>query len=122
MENVESQLRGITPAGLRWSLAAGFLAWGADLGLSYMLEQHTCSTGHLYVLRLITAVSLLVALSGFTTGLLQHRKLVHVAEENGVRAADRALFQARLGIGFSLGFAIVIVAAAVPRFILHPCS
>ena len=44
---------GKTPVGIWWSLVAGFAAWGIDLGLSYMLEQHSCSTGHYYVLHTI---------------------------------------------------------------------
>jgi uncharacterized membrane protein len=122
MDDVQREFQGKTPAGLQWSMWAGFLAWGADLGLSYVLQQHACSTGHYYVLRGITAVTLVVALSGFVAAFQQHRKLAQSAEEQGVRPSDRALFQARLGIGFSLGFVVVIIAAAVPRWILGLCA
>ena len=55
MAKSEQQIQsGRTPAGLWWSLAAGFAAWGLDLGLSYLLERHTCSTGDGSVLHLIS--------------------------------------------------------------------
>ena len=70
MADLEREVRaGKTPWALWWSLVAGFLAWTLDLGLSYVLEQHSCSTGHYYVLHVIAIVSLGIALSGFGTGL-----------------------------------------------------
>ena len=64
MARSEQQIEaGRSPLGLWWSLIAGFVAWGIDLGLSYMLEQHSCSTGHHYVLHVISIVCLAVALS-----------------------------------------------------------
>ena len=36
--------------GVWWGIAAGPLAWGVDLGASYAVTQHACSTGHYYVL------------------------------------------------------------------------
>jgi hypothetical protein len=35
---------------------AGPLAWAIDLGFSYVMAQHACSTGHYYVLHVITVV------------------------------------------------------------------
>jgi hypothetical protein len=114
---------GETPWGLRWSLIAGFVAWGTDLGFSYILEQHSCSTGHHYVLHVISVVCFVVALSGFLTGVADFKQLPRnqVAEEGG-RPLDRAYFQALLGMVFSLSFALVIIAGAVPRWILSPCE
>jgi hypothetical protein len=113
---------GRTPAGLWWSLIAGFVAWGADLGLSYMLEQHSCSTGHHYVLHAIGIVCFVMALSGFGTGLVEFRRFPGTTSEEGGSHFDRARFQALLGIAFSLSFALVIIAGLVPRWILGPCE
>jgi hypothetical protein len=108
--------------GCGWSLAAGFAAWSADLGLSYILEQHSCSTGHHYVLHVISLVCLIVALSGFALGLSEFKKLPGNTTEEGGSHFDRAHFEAVLGMAFSLSFAIVIIAGSVPRWFLSPCE
>ena len=113
---------GKTPLGLWWSLIAGFLAWGLDLGLSYMLEQHSCSTGHYYVLHVIGVVCFLIALSGFGTGLVEFRRFPGETSEEGGSRFDRAHFQAVLGMAFCLSFSIVIVAGSIPHWILSPCE
>lgn len=113
---------GQTPAMLWWSLIAGFLAWGLDLALSYTLEQHSCSTGHHYVLHWISIVCALIALSGAAFGYAEFKKLPAGAREEGGSRWDRAHFQTLLGIGFSLSFTVVIIAGAIPRWILSPCE
>lgn len=113
---------GKTPWGIWWSLAAGFVAWGIDLGLSYMLEQHSCSTGHFYVLHTISFVSFALAISGFAAGFIEKRRFPHDSKEEGGSSLDRAHFQALIGMIFSLSFAVVIIAGAIPRWILSPCQ
>ncbi len=113
---------GRVPLGLWWSLVAGFAAFGFDLGASYVLVQHSCSTGHHYVLHLISLVAFVLALSGFFMGFSEIRLLPHEAKEEGGSHFDRAHFQALLGMLFSLSFAAAIIAQSVPRWILTPCS
>ena len=105
-----------------WGLAAGPLAWGLDLGSSYAVAPHACSTGHHYVLHVITWVCFLVALSGFVLAFMIHRRLPQPANAEGHLPRDRAFFLSLLGITMSLGFSIVIIAETVPRWILDPCS
>ena len=113
---------GRTPSSLWWSLVAGFVAWGFDLGLSYMLEKHSCSTGHHYVLHGISIACFVVALSGFIAGLVEFRRFPGTTSEEGGSRFDRAHFQALLGMAFSLSFALVVIAGSVPRWILNPCE
>jgi hypothetical protein len=113
---------GKTPLELWWSLIAGFLAWGVDLGSSYVLEQHSCSTGHHYVLHAISFICLLLALSGFATGLAGLRRLPKETSEEAGGRYDRAYFQSLLGMMFSLSFVVVVIAGSVPRWILSPCD
>lgn len=113
---------GKTSWGIWWALIAGFLAWGVDLGLSYTLEQHSCSTGHHYVLHAISFACLVVALSGLFTGLSELRRFPPDTSEEGGSRFDRAHFQAMIGMAFSLSFAVIIIAGAVPRWILSPCD
>jgi hypothetical protein len=113
---------GETPAAVRWSLAAGFLAWILDEGLSYVVTQHSCSTGHYYLLHLISAFCFAVALTGVYAGWTAAQKLPHDKMEEGPRPPDRAHFQSLLGMLFSASFSVVIIALAVPRWILSPCD
>ena len=123
MARSEEQIQaGRTPPGLWWSLIAGFAAWTVDLGFSYVLEQHSCSTGHHYVLHVISVVSLAIALTGFGTGLVEFRRFPGTTSEEGGTRFDRAHFQALLGMAFSLSFALVVLASSVPRWILSTCE
>ncbi len=99
----------------------GPLAFGADLLISYALVQHACSTGHHYVLHLVSIICLLIALSGAWLSWLQYQAVSNANDEGG-SPFDRAHFVALLGIASSLWFALVIIANAVPRFILSPCD
>ena len=65
----------------------GFRAWGIDLGLSYMLEQHSCSTGHFYVLHTISFVCFVMAISGFATGFMEEQPVPARLEGGGREAA-----------------------------------
>ncbi len=99
----------------------GPVAWALDEGLSYALEQHSCSTGHVYVLHVISLICLLLALSGAAISWRQ-LSIVGAGSEEGGSIRDRSWWMARLGIAMGIGFAIVIVALAVPKFLLSPCS
>ena len=123
MARSEQQIQaGRTPLGLWWSLIAGFAAWAGDLGFSYVLEQHSCSTGHHYLLHVISVVSLAIALTGFGTGLVEFKRFPGSTSEEGGTHFDRAHFQALLGMAFSLSFALVVIAGSVPRWILSTCE
>jgi drug/metabolite transporter (DMT)-like permease len=113
---------GEAPALIWWTMFAGPFAWICDLGFSYMLEQHTCSTGHHYVLHVITVVCALLALTGLAAGWAAYKRIPKGADDQGLRPMDRTHFQMLFGIVFSLAFTVVIIAEAVPRWILHPCQ
>jgi hypothetical protein len=53
---------------------------------------------------------------------MQHEKMPREVSEEGARPWDRAYFQVLFGIVFSVAFAVVVIAGAVPRFILSPCD
>jgi hypothetical protein len=113
---------GVTPTRLRWSLVAGFAAFGLDLGLSYVLRQHVCTSSQKFELHLVTFVCLAITLLGFVLGWVGFHNLPHDSEEEGGEPHDRAHFEALLGMGFSLAFALAIIALAVPRWILTVCD
>jgi hypothetical protein len=113
---------GVTPARLRWSLAAGFAAFAFDLGSSYVLRQHVCTSSQKFELHLVTFICLAITLTGFALGWIGFHNLPHDSEEEGGEPHDRAHFEALLGMGFSLGFTLAIIALAVPRWILTVCE
>ena len=114
--------RGGAPVFIWWALVAGPLAWTFDLGLSYALTQHSCSTGHYYLLHVITVVCAGIALSGLACAWSAHTSLPPEATEQGRRPLDRTYFQVLFGLVFSLAFVVAIIAEAVPRWILSPCD
>jgi len=113
---------GVTPSRLRWSLAAGFTAFGLDLGVSYVLRQHVCTSSQKFELHLVTLICLAMALLGSALGWTGFHNLPHDSEEEGGEPHDRVHFEALLGMGFSLAFALAIIALAVPRWILTVCD
>ena len=104
-----------------YALLIGPIAWAADLGFSYMSIFHACSTGHFYVLHVISLIALVIALTGAFIGW-QEFQVVREGTDDGGTPLDRSHFMALLGIASSVGFAVVIIATAVPHFILSPCD
>ena len=122
MEDAKESLKGGRRA---WLLAGGMwlgpLAWALDLGFSYSLVEHSCSTGHYYVLHLITVLCAALALLGLGLAAQQYRDLPPGSNDEGGSAFDRGHFMAMLGIVNSAAFLLVIVAGAVPRWMISPC-
>jgi uncharacterized membrane protein YidH (DUF202 family) len=114
--------KGEASALIWWCMFGGPFAWACDLGFSYVLEQHTCSTGHHYVLHVITVVCAIIALTGLAAGIAAYKQVPEGANDHGVRPMDRTHFQILFGLVFSIAFTVVIIAEAVPRWILHPCQ
>jgi hypothetical protein len=99
----------------------GPLAFGADLLLSYMLVPHTCSTGHFYVLHAISIVCFVIVLGGAWMSWMQYQN-AREGNDSGGSPLDRSHFLGLLGFASSVFFAVVIIANAVPRWILSPCD
>jgi len=110
-----------SPLAQFYAFLIGPLAWASDLGLSYATVYHACSTGHYYVLHLISVIAFLLALTGAYIGW-QEFLVVRDANDEGGTPLDRTHFMSLLGIAASLGFAMVIVATAVPKFVFTPCQ
>jgi len=102
-------------------LLIGPLAFGADLLLSYALVPHACSTGHFYVLHAISIVCFVIVLGGAWMSWQQYQNAREGSDDGG-SPLDRSHFLGLLGLASSLFFAVVIIANAVPRFILSPCD
>jgi hypothetical protein len=111
----------VSVAALWWGILIGPASWALDQGISYAIDQHACSTGHFYLLHLVSAVGFVLALTGALVGW---RQLASVRDGNdeGGSPRDRSWFMAWLGILLSSMFALTIVAIAVTKIVLSPCD
>jgi hypothetical protein len=106
---------------LWYGMLVGPIALAADQQISYSLVPHACSTGHFYVLHLITAIALLISISGAVVAAMNLAR-TRQATMDGPRIADRSRFMSMMGMAASIGWSLLIIAMGVPRFILSPCD
>jgi len=99
----------------------GPVVFGADLLIRYALVQHACSTGHHYVLHVVSFVCLLIVLTAALLAWRQYAGVLNASEEGGTEF-DRTNFVSLLALLMELGCALLIIANAMPAFILSPCD
>jgi hypothetical protein len=120
MTDPRTEIVGARRLGALW---AGILvapaACAANLELGYLLVHPACLRNDMTPLHVVQILCLAAALEG---GLIAWRALRR--EQTGVsgEAGDRSRFLAGLGVWTSALFALVIVAQAVPSFVLHQCQ
>jgi hypothetical protein len=106
---------------LLWlAVVGGPLVWAFDLLTAYWLVYHVCHTGNMLPLYVETVVALAL---GLAVIVLAWRMLSRFpdAHRSGAQPGDRARFMAATGIGTSVLFFLIVLAAAVPRVVLTPC-
>lgn len=99
---------------------AGPSAWSLDLGLSYLLVWHARRTGHAYWLYIVTAAALGLAALGAAFAWKVFGEVRSDTSELEGRTRGRARFMALGGLLLSVFSALLIIAEAVPKFILRP--
>jgi len=104
----------------------GFLGaptvWALEFIISYAITQHACSTGQHWELYLLSLISGSLA-GGATFIALRNLRLTSEKDSSdGGTPLDRTRFMAISGLMISAFFVMVIIAEAVPRFILSPCD
>jgi hypothetical protein len=115
-------VKGSGAAALWYGILVPPISFGADLLLSYALVQHACSTGHFYILHLITIVALLFTISAGLLAWREYTLIPREANDEGGSPFDRARFMAVAAMMWSIAFIIIILANGVPRMILSPCD
>jgi hypothetical protein len=108
---------------LLWAgLAAGPLAWAAQLEVNYILSYVACETRTTWMLHLSTAVALVVVGLG---AMAARRVLTAARAETGApgeKALTRTRAMALSGVVLCAWFALVILATDVPALMLRPCT
>jgi hypothetical protein len=104
-------------------ILAGPAAWAVDLTASYALVHWTCRTRHTTLLHLVSASALVVIAAGVFAAWrgLQDARVGSGQRTTAARRVDRQRFMAVLGLVMCALFATVVIAGALPRWILDAC-
>jgi hypothetical protein len=108
-----------------WSLWAGVFSgpvgWALDVGISYAVVPWACEMNHPNLLHLFSALGLALVVAGAFVSYRCLASLPRESNTDGGHAVDRSRFLAVLGLAMNALFLLVVLANAVPRFILSPC-
>jgi hypothetical protein len=120
----KGDVAGAAPPGtaVLWTgLLAGPLAWAADLMVRYGLVQWSCGTQQTIVIKLISLMTFLVVVGGGIVAARAYARIPSAAPTDGGRPIDRSRFMAIGGMLTAGLFAVVIIASAIPPWVLDAC-
>jgi hypothetical protein len=117
-----SDLRWLTPLSLWTGILAGPVAWALDLSVSYALVKWVCMNQRDGILHLLTVVALIVVAGGAVVSWFALERTAADAPTDGGEPRQRARFMAILGLASSALFAMLIVANAIPHWVLDACQ
>jgi hypothetical protein len=110
-------------AAVLWiGILTGPIAWAGDLLVRYSLVHWSCGTQQTVVLDLISVATLLLVIGGGAVAWRALRRTPSDAPTSGGRPLNRSRFMAMFGVLTSLLFAVVVVAGAVPQWVLDACD
>jgi hypothetical protein len=108
-----------------WTLWAGILAgpivWAIDLLLNYAIVKWTCYHDHHWLFDAFTIGSLAVIAAGAVLSWSALQQTANAEPTDGGMPSQRAKFMALLGLATSALFALQVLAAWYPRWILDAC-
>jgi len=108
---------------LLWAgLAAGPLAWAAQLEVNYVLSYVACETRTTWMLHVSTAMALMVVGLGAAAARRAWTAATADARPPGDVAVTRTRAMAVSGFALCAWFALVILATDVPALVLRPCT
>lgn len=111
------------PIAMLWAgVFSGPVGWAVDVGISYPVVQWACRMNHPNLLHLFSLLGLLIVLAGAAAAYWCYVRLPQEANTDGGHSFDRSRFLAILGLALNGMFLLVVLANAVPRFILSPCQ
>jgi hypothetical protein len=107
---------------VQWiGVLAGPLALAADQLTSYALVKWTCGHQHTWVLHMISFAALLVIAGGAFAAWTALMASPADATFDGGRSIDRGRFMGALGLATSALFAALVIAMAVPGWMIDAC-
>jgi hypothetical protein len=98
-------------------ILAGPIGWGVDEVVGYSSAAHECSTGRMTLLHALSIGALALCGMGFFLALG-----FYSATPNGTPVEERQKTMAQAGMVLSVAFAVVVIATAIPKWMLDPCS
>ena len=111
-----------TGTAVQWiGVLTGPLALAADQLTSYALVKWTCGHQHLWVLHAISLAALIVIAGGAFAAWTAVSESPPDATLDGGRSIDRGRFMRVLGLATSALFAALVVAMAVPGWMIDAC-
>jgi hypothetical protein len=108
----------LKPLSLWAAILAGPAAWALDLVVSYALVGWTCGSERVVVIRAITFAALTIIAAGAAIAW----RALHCTPDQPADAGGRlprARFMALLGLASSALFAVAVLGAALPRWMLN---
>jgi hypothetical protein len=116
-----ADVRWLSPLPLWTGILAGPLAWALNLLISYALVKWTCDQGQPAILNLVTLAAVVLVSTGATVSWAALQRTRFDTPSDGGLPRQRARFMALLGLATSAFFFLVIVAGAVPQWMLDAC-
>ena len=108
---------------VQWAgVLAGPIALAADQLASYALVKWTCGHQHAWVLHLISVGALLVIAAGAFAAWRAVSEAPSDATFDGGRSIDRGRFMGVFGLATCALFAVLVVAMAVPGWMIDACQ
>jgi hypothetical protein len=109
-------------AGLLWfALLAGPVAWALDELISYAAVKPVCFADARFTLTAINGGALVLVAAGALVAASCLSRLKESSGDGG-RRVDRSYFMAIGALGLHALFALLIVFATIPQFVLSPCE
>ena len=115
----------VSPEGMtaQWAgLLAGPIALAADELSCYALVKWTCGHQHTWVLHLISLAALVLIAAGAFSAWRGLNEAPPDAMLDGGRSVDRGRFMGVLGLATCALFAVLVVAMAVPGWMIDACQ
>lgn len=113
--------RGVHPAALWFGILAGPMAWAAVHTIKYAAARWACAKEHLGVLHLLNAGAFVVIVAALAVSWAALQRTPHDETSDGGGPFGIARFMALLGLASSSLFIIVMLANAVPQWMLDAC-
>jgi hypothetical protein len=121
----EAEMEGTSPrenAALWFGVLGSAIIWGIQLQTTYAMVPWACSSGHRWMLPVVSLAFLIAAaIPGIVSWKLWRRMSASRNSERETRGGGRRRFMAMLGLMNSGLFFLLILAQGIPVFFIHPC-